>query len=326
MVDQWLFNSMSGVPSPCVDDWPLPPPVATTTTSTSSEGLDDLPTDSVLADLLRNQSAYTAAAASAHLARPQALDAADLRTTETGRKAVSSETDRRPASETGGRRAPHEAAGTCQPPEVGWSTTTTKRTLEPEESGETSAARRRRSSPCRGCRHRALEMTSSMTSSATSSSSSSSKVHLAVTAATCEDCSTTSSSSTAAAAPADLDLGRLSSALRPDWPGFADVVACGDPSARPLDTASTDAGSSGSDRRSVVVAAESCSTKNSDADQPDPAGVVSSEAGRSHATSRPVILEALLRSSSRLDANKGSSAALVYSNRPASLYKAEPKM
>jgi len=138
----------------------------------------------------------------------------------------------------------------------------------------------------------------------TSTSGSGAAKALHRSAAMCGDCSTESSTG-------DVDLARLT-ALRPEWPGFADVVA-GEPAACPPSDANS-AVSLCDDDRSVTESP----TKNSDADQPTPetvaAAAVSGESSRS-ATSRPVILEALLRSSSRLDANKGSSAALVLMSR-----------
>lgn len=262
VVDSWLFNSMS-VPSPCVDDWPLRPPALSTSTS---QRLEDLPTDSVLADLLLNQSAYTAA--STHLTRPEVETDISTQSAELGRKPPETVT----------------SAGVCQT-EVGSSMSTTKRTLE-LETCESSATRRRRSSPCRAC-SRVPEVTSSSTSGNTA------KMHRA---AMCDDCSTDteqrqSTSVCTSPSTGDVELSRLST-LRPDWPGFADVVASEPPQS------SSDA--SDCDDRSVIESA--------DVDRP--ATETASESSRT-AMSRPVILEALLRSSSRLDANKGSSAALV---------------
>lgn len=270
VVDNWLFNSMS-VPSPCVDDWPLRPPALSTSTS---EELEDLPTDSVLADLLLNQSAYMAA--STHLTRPEVETDISTQSAELGRKPPETVT----------------TAGVCQT-EVGSSMSATKRTLE-LETCESSATRRRRSSPCRAC-SRIPEVTSSSTSGNTA------KMHRA---AMCSDCSTDaerrqSTSVCTTSSTADVDLSRLST-LRPDWPGFADVVASD--AVCPLQ--------SSSDTNSASVCYDRSVIESPDVDRPaTESAVVSSESSRT-TTSRPVILEALLRSSSRLDANKGSSAAL----------------
>jgi len=265
VVDNWLFNSMS-VPSPRVDDdWPLPPPALS---SSTSEEMDNLPTDSVLADLLLNQSAYTAA--STHLTRPE------VEVDNTMPSAVTKPT-RRPETVT--------TSGACQTENTSISViSATKRMLD-VDSCESSAARRRRSSPCRGCCH-VPEVTSSST----------------LTAAVGCDCSTESvrrrSWSTT-----EVDLSRLS-ALRPEWPGFADVVAT-----QPVCPPEL---SSNSDHRSKAEPL----TKNSDVEErvSDVAGV-SAESSRTE-TSRPVVLEALLRSASKLDASKGSSGALVCMARP----------
>jgi len=301
VVDNWLFHSVS-VPSPCVEDWPPLPPLSA---ATSHHGLDDLPTDSVLADLLLNQSAYTAAS-STHPAPPEATESTDVSTATTAA-----------AAELGGKPAPADTAtlsSSCQP-EVGGSTTT-KRTLELLDSCESSAARRRRSSPCTACRGRLPEVTSSVTSSkppppphravcsecSTAAAAADAERRRSTTSTTCTAPSSSSSSTTAGA---EVDLCRLST-LRPDWPGFADLVAS-EPAVCPLDPPPADA-----DRASVGP--ESPSTSNPDADKPaetSAAAVYVSESSRTLA-SRPVILEALLRSSSRLDANKGSSAALVW--------------
>ena len=277
VVDNWLFNSMS-VPSPCVDhDWPLPAPALSTPIS---ELPDDLPTDSVLADLLLNQSAYTAA--SKHPTRPEAKidNTVPSAVTEPGRKPETA-----------------SAAEICQTESSLLSSviSATKRTLD-VESWEPSAARRRRSSPCRGgCR--TPEVTSS------SASGSTTKTHRA---AVCCDCSSTESvrhrsESFCASTSTEVDLSRLS-ALRPEWPGFADLVvsepAC--PPERSSDSARDDTNETES------------STKNSDVEEQvlETSGSASAESKRTE-TSRPVILEALLRSSNKLDANKGSSVALV---------------
>ena len=269
IVDNWLFNSMS-VPSPCVD-WPLPPPALSTSTS---EGLDDLPTDSVLADLLFNQSAYTAAS------KP--------------------EVEMPPAVVVVGRKPEVAAptAGACQadaPPSLS-AMAATKRTLD-SDNCESSAARRRRSSPCHGCSCAAPEMTSS--------SSTSTKAHRAATRC---DCSTTNSTarrrSVSVCAPTssgDVDLSCLS-ALRPEWPGFADVIAASDLESHAAAAAAATA---------VSLCDDEPTSKISDVEEPPPgSAAVSTESSRT-VTPRPVMLEALLRSSSRLDANKGSSAALV---------------
>jgi len=269
IVDNWLFNSMS-VPSPCVDnDWPLPPPALSTSTS---EELDDLPTDSVLADLLLNQSAYTAAAT--HFTRPEV---------EINNKmpAAVIESNRKPETMK-------SAASACQT-EASSSLaaiSATKRTLE-VESCESSAARRRRSSPYRGCDH---------TPEVTSSSTSGTTTKLGRAATVCCDCSTESarrrSESFCAPPSTEVDLSSLS-VLRPEWPGFADVVVselvC-------LPEMSSD--SVRDDR----------TEKNPDVEERTTESAAESSQTQ---TSRPVILEALLRSSSKLDANKGSSGALV---------------
>ena len=278
VVDNWLFNSMS-VPSPCVDDsdWPLKPSALSTSTS---EAMDDVPTDSVLADLLLNQSTYTAA--STHLARPHA---------ESDRP-TSSEVGRKPETLT-------TTAGVSQTEASSSSWTmvsATKRTLD-VESCESSAARRRRSSPCSGCRHVPEVMPSS-----SSSSSSSAKLHRASTV--CGECSMESakrrlSAPVSTPASTDVELSRLSAALRPEWPGFADLVAS---------ETITDAAAVCHDEDKIDSA-----TRNSDVEEASSeTASVAADSNRT-VTPRPVILEALLRSSSKLDASKGSSsvAAMV---------------
>jgi len=279
IVDNWLFNSMS-VPSPCVDnDWPLPPPAPSTSTS---EGLEDLPTDSVLADLLLNQFAYTAASTPA--TRPDV--AVDSSSMPSG--AVEPAVNRKPE--------PMTAAAACQTEGCVSVISATKRTLE-VDSCESSAARRRRSSPCRRCSD-TPEVTSS--SSASSSVAESGCLHRV---AVCCDCSSTNSASVPTT---DVDLSRLS-ALRPQWPGFADLVV-----SKP---ASTPAGASPD---GVVVCDDAnkteSSTKNRDVEEMTGEEAVA-EPSRTVA-SRPVILEALLRSSSKLDASRGSSGALVMTRGP----------
>ena len=274
IVDNWLFNSMS-VPSPCVDnDWPLPPPAPSTSTS---EGLEDLPTDSVLVDLLLNQFAYTAA--STHVTRPRVKIDSPMSSTvvEPNGKSVTTASDR-----------------SCQTEATSSSSviSATKRTLD-AESCESSAARRRRSSPCRGCSD-VPEVTSSTSDSSTKLSR----------AAVCCECSADSarqsSGSVCAPTSTEVDLSRLS-ALRPEWPGFADLViskpACA------LDVSSD----------SVCDDANTTESLTENHDVEEPLSVTADLSGESSRTMtpRPVILEALLRSSSKLDANRGSSGALV---------------
>ena len=272
VVDNWLFNSMS-IPSPCVEsDWPLPPPALSTSTS---EELDDLPADSVLADLLLNQSAYTAA--STHLSRPEVEIDNEMPSAVT-------EPSRRSEMVT--------TAGVCHTEAISSLSVicATKRTLD-VESWESSAARRRRSSPCRGCCH-LPEVASSTASGGTTN------MHRA---AICSECSTETvrrrSVSLCASTSTEVDLARLS-ALRPEWPGFADVIVS-EPSQLSSDCVCDDRNKTES------------LTKNSDVEErvSETSGF-STESSRTE-TSRPVILEALLRSSNKLDANKGSSVALV---------------
>ena len=277
IVDNWLFNSMS-VPSPCVDsDWPLPPSSASAPSASASEGLEDLPKDSVLADLLLNQFAYTAA--STHLARPEVQIDHPM-------PSAAAEPSRKPETMT-------TSAGACQT-EATSGISATKRTLD-AESCESSAARRRRSSPCRGCCSNLPEVTSPSAFGSTTTS----KSHRA--AAVCCDCSTESArrSPGSACAPSstEVDLSRLS-ALRPEWPGFADLVV--GKAASPLEL------SSDSVSKTTESPTESRDVEDSESD----AASLSAESSRT-VTSRPVILEALLRSSNRLDANRGSSGALV---------------
>jgi len=259
IVDNWLFHSMS-VPSPCDDhDWPLP---SSTLSTSASHELDDMPTDSVLADLLLNQSAYTAA--SRQLSRPE---------TEMNNQTPSVELGLKPSETVTTSGVEVSSSSLLTMP-------TTKRTLD-LGSCESSATRRRLSSPCRGCCG-VPEVTSGNTST------------------TCCDCSTDSArrrSSSVCTAPstAEVDLSRL----RAEWPGFADVVA-----SEPV--CPTDTNSAGDDEDM----AES-TTKNSNVDDTESETASASAESSLTRTPRPVILEALLRSSNKLDANKGSSAALV---------------
>ena len=260
IVDNWLFNSMS-VPSPCVDNgWPLHPPAAATSTP---EGLDDLPADSVLADLLLNQFAYTAA--SSQLTRPQVA-------VDKSMPSAVAEPSRKPETMTTISGACQTEACSSLSPAI----STTKRTLD-AESSESSAARRRRSSPCGGCRN-APDATTKLQRASVC----------------CDDCSMDSErgGSVCASTSTEVDLSRLS-ALRPEWPGFADLVVSKPPCALELSSDSV---------RDDGNQAES----HHDEDEPQP----DTESSRA-VTSRPVILEALLRSSSKLDASRGSSGALV---------------
>lgn len=280
VVDNWLFNSMS-VPSPCVDDdWPLPAPGLS---AAASRGLDDPPTDSVLADLLLNQSAYTAASTHLNPTRPE------VAVEKTIPSMVTTEPSRKPDVVTSSGACPSESTSTS-------SLSATKRTLD-ADSCESSASRRRRSSPCRGiCR--LPEVTSSSSPAAGSTTT---IIHQA---ALCCDCSTESvqrcfSETFSTPTSTEVDLCRLSSVLRPEWPGLADVVI-----SEPTCSPETSSDSTCEDRHNT----ESL-TKNPDVEE----GVseTSTEPRRTEMPSRPVILEALLRSSSKLDANKGSSVALV---------------
>lgn len=294
IVDNWLFNSMS-VPSPCVDnDWPLHAPPAPTPSTSTSEGLEDLPTDSVLADLLLNQFAYTAAATPAVRPPQPTIDSAMPLTSSTV------EPNRKPSPEP---TTTASASSSCQTVAVSVViSAATKRTLE-ADSCEPSAARRRRSSPCWRCSD-VLEVASLSSLSSSALGGTTAKSHRA--AAVCCDCSSADSAPGLASAATEVDLSRLQSALRPEWPGFADLVV-----SRPAAVCTPDELSD-----SVAVCDETNKTTVSSTENGDDAEETSSsnasctEPSRTVAT-RPVILEALLRSSSKLDASRGSSGLLV---------------